>query len=181
MPRLAVTLVAALALVACATYHNPLPENYSGPTARLRDSVTSYNGTKADYFFLYQYNGTSIRQTYDVSVENSRGNGFMLLPPEVIDRAVPAERGRFYLLGRTHYAAPIQELVHGVYMVKGEVNFTPKADASYIIRGTLGPSLAEIWIEDAATGQIASTKLSTSTPSAISPAHETDSTPNSAH
>src|SRR2546423_8043538 len=113
MHRSVLALVAAVMLAACATSRNPLPENYAGPKARLRDSVTNYNGTKADYFFLYKYNGTTFRQTYDVSVDNSRGNGFMLLPPEIIERDVPAEEGRYYLIGRTHYAAPIQELTHG--------------------------------------------------------------------
>jgi hypothetical protein len=167
-------------LVACATYHDPLPNAYSGPKAKVLDSVSNYNGTKADYFFLYKYNGTSIRQTYDVSVDYSRGNGFTLLPPEIVARDVPAEEGRYYLIGRTHYAAPVQELIHGVSMVKGELSFTPEAGATYVIRGTLGESLAEVWIENSATGKIASKKLSTSTPKAITSAHETEATSSTA-
>ncbi len=162
----------AVTMAACATSQNPLPDAYPGPKAKLLDSVANYNGTKADYFFLYQYNGKSIRQTYDVSVDNNRGNGFMLLPPEVVARDVPAEEGRFYLIGRTHYAAPIQELSHGVYMAKGELSFSPQAGATYVIRGTLGETLAEVWIENAATGKIVSKKLSTSTPKSITTAHQ---------
>jgi hypothetical protein len=168
------TVVVVFTLVGCVTSQNPLPNAYSGPKATLLDSVTNYNGTKADYFFIYQYNGKSIRQTYDLSVENSNGNGFMLLPPEIVARDVPAEKGRYYLIGRTHYAAPIQELMHGVYLVKGELNFTPEADTTYVIHGTLGESLAEIWIENAATGQIVTKKLSTTTPRATTSAGETD-------
>ncbi len=168
-------------LAACATYRNPLPDTYSGPKAKLLDSVTNYNGTKADYFFLYKYNGQSIRQTYDVSVDNSRGNGFMLLPPEIVARDVPAEEGRYYLIGRTHYAAPVQELTHGVYMAKGELSFTPETGATYVIRGTLGESLAEVWIENSATGQIVSKKLSTSTPKAITTDHESEATSEVVH
>jgi hypothetical protein len=168
-------------MVACATYQNPLPDAYSGPKAKLLDSVANYNGTKADYFFLYQYNGKSIRQAYDVSVDNNRGNGFMLLPPEIVARDVPAEEGRFYLIGRTHYAAPIQELSHGVYMAKGELSFSPEAGATYVIRGTLGETLAEVWIENAATGKIVSKKLSTSTPKSITTAHQIEATSDPAH
>ncbi len=174
MHRFILSFAAASMLAACATSHDPLPDSYAGPKAKLRDSVSNYNGTKADYFFLYQYNGTSIRETYDVSVDNGNGGGFMLLPPKIVEREVAAEEGRYYLIGRTHYAAPIQELAHGVYMVKGEIKFTPVAGESYVVRGKLGPSLAEIWIENAATGQIVSRKLSTTTPSAVTPAHESE-------
>jgi hypothetical protein len=167
------SLVAA-ALAACATSRNPLPDGYSGPKARLSDSVTNYNGAKADYFFLYQYNGARIRQTFDLSVNDSHGNGFMLLPPVIVGRDVPAEEGRFYLIGRTHYAAPIQDIAHGVYMTKGELRFTPEAGESYVVRGILGETLAEVWIEDAATGQIVSRKLSTSTPKSLAAAHEAE-------
>ena len=93
-------------------------------------------------------------------------------PPEIIERSVPAQEGKYYLLGRTHYAAPIQDIVHGVYMVKGELAFTPKANATYIIRGSLGPELAEIWIEDESSGAIASNKLSTSSPKGLATARE---------
>jgi hypothetical protein len=175
------SLLAAIGLVGCATSRTPLPANYAGPKALLRDSVSNYNGTKADYFFLFKYNGTSIRQTYDVSIDNSRGNGFLLLPPEVIERDVPAVEGRYYLIGRTHYAAPIQELAHGVYMVKGELNFTPQAGEVYVVRGSLAASLAEVWIENAVTGKIVSNKLSTSTPSSITSAHEAEATQRPAH
>jgi hypothetical protein len=173
--------MAAVMLAACATSRNPLPDTYSGPKAKLSDSVTNYNGAKADYFFLYQFNGRSIRQTFDLSVDNSRGNGFMLLPPVIVARDVPAEEGRYYLIGRTHYAAPIQEITHGVYMVKGELSFTPEAGKSYVVRGTLEESLAEVWIEDSGTGEIVSKKLSTGTPKSIDSAHETDATSNVAH
>jgi hypothetical protein len=178
---LVLSMLAAAVLVGCALSRNPLPADYSGPKARLRDSVTNYNGTKADYFFLYQYNGSSIRQTYNVSVDNSWGTGFMLLPPEIIERDVPAMEGRYYLIGRTHYAAPIQELTHGIYSVKGEIKFTPEPDATYVIRGALGALLAEIWIENAATGEIVSNKLSTSTPSATTTAREIEATSELAH
>jgi hypothetical protein len=172
MFRCLIALGFILTLVGCATTTNPLPADYAGPKAILSDSVANYDGAKADYFFLYKYNGRAIRQTYDVTDQRNQGNGFNLQPPEIIERAVPAQEGRYYLLGRTHYAAPIQDIVHGVYMVKGELTFTPKAQGKYVIRGTLGPELAEIWIEDESSGAIASNKLSTSKPKGLAAAHE---------
>lgn len=157
MRRLVMPIVAVLTMLGCAT--NPLPDDYSGPKATLRDTVTNYNGSKADYFFLYQYNGRRVRQSYDVSVDDSRGMGFTLAPPVEFARFIPIEAGRYYLIGRTHYAAPIQELAHGVYLVKGEVTFTPRAGATYVIRGVLSAVRSEVWIEDAATGELVSEKL----------------------
>ena len=76
------------------------------------------------------------------------------------------------LAGRTHYAAPIQDIMHGVYMVKGVLVFTPKANTTYVIRCSLGPELAEIWIEDEASRAIVSNKLSTSSPKSVATARE---------
>jgi len=49
MFRCLIATTAVLALIGCATNRNPLPPDYSGPKAILRDSVANYDGSKADW------------------------------------------------------------------------------------------------------------------------------------
>jgi hypothetical protein len=100
MLRCLIATTATLALIGCATNRNPLPPDYSGPIAVLRDSVANYDGTKADYFFLYKYNGTAIRQTLDVSEDRNQGRYDVASPRDY--RAISASAGGQVLPARAY-------------------------------------------------------------------------------
>lgn len=63
-------------------------------------------------------------------------------------RPVPAQPASFTIVGRTHYAAPILEMINRVYEVSGEINFSPLPDRSYTVKGVLGHDYSAVWIED---------------------------------
>ena len=39
------------------------------------------------------------------------------------------------------------------YSVEGVVNFTPRPDGKYIVKGELGKAKSSVWIEDVDTGK----------------------------
>jgi len=46
-----------------------------------------------------------------------------------------------------------------VYQIKGVVEFTPKADTRYVVRGELGENYSAIWIEETASQQLVGQKV----------------------
>jgi len=71
------------------------------------------------------------------------------MSPMVIGRDVPAGvPTSFTIVGRTHYAAPILELMNPVYEISGVVTFTPLPQHSYTVKGELDDDHSGVWIED---------------------------------
>jgi hypothetical protein len=106
----------------------------------------SHGGSGIDFFYLDKLNGRKIYQSLAATTQANQGNGFSM-EPVMIKRDVPAQTATFTIIGRTHFAAPIQELSNKVYQVAGDVTFTPAPDASYVVKGTLGPGYSAVWIE----------------------------------
>lgn len=46
-----------------------------------------------------------------------------------------------------------------MYQVKGDVQFTPEADKTYVVKGELGESYSAVWLEEFGAGAIAGTKV----------------------
>ncbi len=157
MSRSIVLLLALGALLAACTA-NPVPEGYSGPTARIADSWTPRGAESADFFYLAAIDGRRIESDLSVTAAANYGQGFSLTPVDY-GRNVPARPAAFAVVGRTHYAAPILELLNRVYEVKGEVRFTPAPGRSYVVKGVLGDDYSAVWIEDEATGAPVAPKI----------------------
>lgn len=152
-------LVVALFLAGCTTYSPSVPENYSGPLAQLDDSAKTYSSMKADLFFVEEINGAKVNNSLDSTLLSNQGKG-MAMVPAIVNRPVVAERIiKVGVKGRTHFAAPILAMAGTVYQVKGVVEFTPKANGKYTVRGEFGEKYSLIWIEDAATGQPVGNKV----------------------
>ena len=152
---LAVMLL-ALALGACT--HNPVPKDYTGPLAAVRDSATVHDSTKVDFFVVSHVNGQKIGDSIGATVESNHGRG-MVMRPAVIGRAVPAQAAVFTIKGRTHYAAPILSMVQEVYEVKGDIEFAPVASRNYEVKGQLTPEYSAVWIEDSETREVVAQKV----------------------
>ncbi len=153
MIRRIVTLAIVFALVGCATYAPSIPANYSGPKAKLEDSATTYGSSKADFFVVEEIDGAKVDNSLNETFRRNQGRG-MSMTPYFIDRPLIADKAvKIGIKGRTHFAAPIQELAGTVYQVKGVVEFTPKTDGIYIVRGEFAEDHSAVWIEDHATKQ----------------------------
>ncbi len=82
------------------------------------------------------------------------------MTPSFVSRFLIAEKPlKVGVKGRTHFAAPILAMTGTVYQVKGVVEFTPKTNGSYIIRGEFNETYSAIWIEDADTNQTVGNKI----------------------
>lgn len=147
------TALAFLWLSGCATYR-PIPEDYSGPTATVNDSGAVEDGTKAQLYVLAAIDGHAIKTSLDKTRDASHGKGFNLTAV-VIGRRIQAKPTKVKLIATHVTAAPIHEFasrVAGIFFaVEGEVEFSPVADSTYVIRGDLQKEGSSVWIEDSQT------------------------------
>jgi hypothetical protein len=156
MHRIMLGILAAALLSACTT--NPVPEGYTGPLAKIQDTFTQRSERAVDMFFVDKVNGKKVENALTATTSRNYGRGFAMEAVAYV-RDVPAAAATFSLTGRTHYAAPILELTNPVYEVKGDVNFAPAANRTYIVRGELRADYAAVWLEDAETKAVIGSKI----------------------
>ena len=158
IPKFAITL--AVALTGCATTYPPAsPPNTSAPRAQLDDSTTTHGTSKADFFVVEEIDGAKVNNSLNETLRRNQGKG-MAMTPSIVSRPVIADKPlKLLIKGRTHFAAPILALAGTVYQVRGTVEFTPKADGKYVVRGKLGDEYSVVWIEDAATAEPVGNKV----------------------
>jgi len=152
--------IAATMLSACETTPKPVPDGYTGPIATLKDSAKVARMDKCgDFFFLNQYNGKDADNGLQASARDNQGTGMIIAVVKEFSRPIPARAATFFIVGRTHCAAPIMELTGTVLLVGGKVEFTPEPDGVYVIKGELTPDHSAVWIEDEKRGVQVSNKL----------------------
>jgi hypothetical protein len=162
--RSAAVLAALIGLAACAT--NPIPEGYTGPRATISDTATSLGSSSADLFVLSKVDGKMIHESITGTRQANYGRGFYMAPVAV-NREVPAQPAKYTIVGRRVYAAPILELVNKIYEITGELEFTPEADGSYVVKGKLGDDYSAVWLENARTGDLVGRKFETNGSTAL--------------
>lgn len=145
-------------LIGCATVEKSVPDSYSGPTAKVKDSLQNNDTSKGDFCVLAALDGRRIVQSIDETRQRGQGKGLTLYP-WVTDRRVPAQPTKASLRCETVYAAPILAMVGTVHEVEGTVAFNPRPDGRYLVRGVLAEGKSAVWIEDAETQQPVTTKV----------------------
>ncbi|MBX3664754.1 MAG: hypothetical protein KF834_03620 [Burkholderiales bacterium] len=155
------TAIALTLLTGCAAY-KPIPEGYAGPVATVADSGSYEDGTKARIFAMTDVDGNRIMNSFWASANASHGRGFALTMV-VSERQVPAKPMQVTLKGSHTTAAPIHAIASkmaGTYFsVEGTVNFEPKPNARYVVRGELKKEGSSVWIEDIQTGRAVTEKI----------------------
>lgn len=148
-------MVAAIALAGCATYE-PVPKDYKGPTASVRDTGISEDGTKAQMFAVVAIDGNRVMNAFWASANASQGRGTSLTTvyPE---RAVPIKPMKVTVRGSHATGAPIHamasQLAGTFFSVEGTIDFSPEAGHAYQVKGELKKEKSSVWIEDAETGK----------------------------
>ncbi len=158
----AFALVAALSLAGCAAYQ-PVPEGYTGATAKLADSGDYVDGyTKGQIFSLMEVDGQWIRSSFSASEQASRGQGFTLAM-NLQERLLPARTMIVKLRGSHATGAPIHAVMAmaaGTYFsVEGSVSFTPQPDMLYVVKGNLSKGASSVWIEELISGKVVTDKV----------------------
>lgn len=150
-----------IALSGCAAYQ-PVPPGYSGPKAILSDSGSPESGSKARLFAAMEIDGNRIANSFGASASASHGQGFALTMA-VIDREVPAKPMRVTIKASHTTAAPIHAIASQMagtfFSVEGVVDFDPKPNTKYVVRGELKKEGSAVWIEDVMSGQVVTQKI----------------------
>lgn len=155
-------LACAAVFAGCATYE-PVPKDYTGPTASVRDTGFSEDGTKAQMFALVELDGNRVANAFSASRIASYGRGASLTTvyPE---RQVQVRALKVRLRGSHATGAPIHamasQLAGTFFSVEGVVDFTPKANGRYAVKGELKKEKSSVWIEDVETGKPVTTVVS---------------------
>ena len=154
MKKLLITATIAASLTGCASF-NPIPEGYTGPTATIADSGQAESASKAQLFALTSIDGHLIMNSFLDSSNASRGMGDRLTVV-LSKRMVPAKPMKATLKASHETGAPIHAIADKIagtfFSVEGTVDFTPKANGHYVVRGELKKEGSSVWIEDADTG-----------------------------
>ncbi len=158
MLRTLVALAASIFLLTACETANPVPEGYKGPLARVNDTVVPFSSSGADFFYVVKFNGKSIHNGYSGTRAATYGQGFRMSTVSV-GREIPASPTTVTLVGRRDYAAPIQTLVNKIYLVSGDLEFTPDPDETYVVKGVLGQSGSAVWLESEKTGTVIGRKF----------------------
>jgi hypothetical protein len=154
-----IALLAAAVLSGCATYVPSVPDKYVGPIAVVHDSTKVHGSTKADFFFVEAIDESKIMNSLRATLIANNGKG-MSMTPVVLVRPVVAEKPlKLTIKARTHFAAPILAMVRTAYQVEGTVEFTPKENTTYVVKGELGDEYSAVWLEDKSTGQVVGSKI----------------------
>jgi len=159
MKRYALLLFVAV-LAGCANYQ-PVPDDYTGPTATIADISYRISGSTAQVFAVEEVDGHAVHNSL-IATRNASGYGFGLRTVNV-ERKVPV-RPLILKLVATHAGrAPIVDLfsqANGTfYSVEGVVSFTPEPGGSYIVRGGLLKEERSVWLSDAKTGKRVTEKI----------------------
>jgi hypothetical protein len=157
--RLAIIVLLTLSITGCVTYAPSVPDGYVGPQAVLADSAKTHSTSKADFFVAEKIDGADVDNSLNETFRRNQGRG-MLMTPYFISRPLVAEKPvKVAVKGKTHYAAPIQAIIGTVRQVEGVVEFTPKANVRYIVRGELREGYSAVWIEETETRQLVGQKI----------------------
>lgn len=161
MKKLAFLLVAA-ALSGCATF-KPVPDGYQGPVAYVTDSVIPEDSSKAKIFALVEIDGNRISNSFSDTAQASAGRGFSMSSAVTV-RMVPPKLMKATIRGSHATAAPIQamasQLAGTFFSVEGVVEFEPKPEVRYVVKGSLAKESSSVWIEEADSGTIVTRKIS---------------------
>lgn len=151
MRRVLLTMITTLPMFGCATTTPPVAAGYSGPVASVADTVRIPSGASCgEWYYLAYYNEKLVENALSSSIAGNQNNGLVFRDSATgaYSRPVPAAPGTFHIAGRTHCAAPIEELTRTMYLIHGVVSFTPEADHAYTIKGELNDDHGAVWVED---------------------------------
>jgi hypothetical protein len=156
----AAAVAGSLALLAgCAGLQPATPPDYTGPTVNVADQSVQVGSQLLHVFEMTAVDGRRLASTSMATVRANQGRGFAVAPV-ALNNELPLRPARVRLQVATQYAAPILAMTHPTCRVEGEVGFTPEAGKAYRVAGRVQSDVCEAWIEDLATQQPVTDKVS---------------------
>jgi len=157
--KAAIIASAALLLAGCAGLQPATPPDYAGPTANVADQTVPVSGQLLHVFEMVQVDGRRLLSTSMATVRANQGRGFTVAPVALTNE-LPLRPARVRLQAATQYAAPMLALTRPTCQTQGDVAFTPEAGKAYRVAGRVTAEACEAWIEDLATKQPVTEKVS---------------------
>ena len=152
MKATAVLGVLSVVLGGCAS--NPVPDDYTGPTAVIRDTAIQQGTSRAVFFYVSEVDGKLVPNALSASRSASYGRGNQI-SARAGSRRVPAQRVVLKLEARTAHGAPIAEIFNSqnMYSASAVVTLNARPGAIYVVKGTLTHGDRRVWLEDATSGE----------------------------
>ncbi|MDR7335723.1 hypothetical protein [Roseateles asaccharophilus] len=157
--RAAVLLGSVALLAGCASLEPATPADYTGPTVNVADQAVQVSGQLLHVFEMTQVDGRRLASTSMATVRANQGRGFSVAPV-ALTNDLPLRPARVRLQAATQYGAPILAMTNPTCRVDGDVAFAPEAGKAYRVTGRVTAEACEAWIEELATQQPVTDKVS---------------------
>ena len=146
----------------CASYQGfqpATPDGYDGPTVNVADQIAQVNGELVQVFEMTHVDDRRLLSTSIATLQANQGRGFSMAPV-ALSNEVPPRPARVRLQVVTQYAAPLLAMANPTCRVQGDVSFAPEAGKAYRVAGVISAAQCAVWIEDLATQQPVTDKIS---------------------
>lgn len=160
-PIVITTATALLLLSGCASFHAfepATPADYDGPTANVADQVVAVSAQQLQVFEMTQVDGRRLASSSMASTRAGQGSG-MTLTPAALTNELPLRPAQVRLQATTQYASPVLAMGKPGCRTVGELSFTPREGGRYAVNGRIAADACEVWIEDLATRQAVTDKV----------------------
>ncbi|MBD8513513.1 hypothetical protein IFO68_12610 [Photobacterium sp. CAU 1568] len=146
-----------VSMAGCASFM-PVPENYNGPTATIKDSYSNKQSTTAHFFTLQKIDGNYVSNSFGATRSANYGSGAAFEPEITVREVLPKEQ-IFTITGYIFFPTDAQLLFGDNLAVRGDLQFSPEAGETYVVKGTVSEKVSEVWLEDS-EGDIVGQKFS---------------------
>jgi len=144
----------ALSLPSCVQYYQP-PQPGSGPTATIRNTGMAHDAFKSSVFEVEKIDGKTVLAS---TMQTPRGGGPVVTMGE---SSVPVPAGQplqLELSAHDRFAADGAALAYAfggntTRPATRNLTLTPKAGATYVVKGRLSKESSAVWLEDEKSGK----------------------------
>ena len=148
------SLLLTCLLPSCVQYYR-LPEGYTGPTARIINTGEAQDAFKSSVFQVSKIDGKIVPTS---PMQTPYGGGPVVTMGDSSVEVPANQPTQIEITGGDRFAADGAALAYGL---SGNVSktatetftFTPKRNATYVVRGQLGKQASQVWMEDKSTGR----------------------------
>ncbi|GEM_PF-1132668 len=137
----------AVLVSGCASYVDPVPDDYTGETALINDTFEQPFAGRGYFFYLEEVDGQPVENAKYKTERHTFGQGRSLLGTGYI-REVPAQPLTLKLTARRLESRPIAYGMTNYERSEGEVELTPQPGQFYLVRGIVTQEFAAVWVED---------------------------------
>jgi len=145
--KIYIVLLLTLFAVGCGTVSNSIPEGYEGERAIITDTYKADGTAKVRMFYVDSIDSKRIYNAINATQAASYGSKLRAAGAE---REVLVKPLTIKIIGVVYSSAPIVAMFNAGsnYRVEGEIEFTPIANARYLVKGKLGKERSAVWLED---------------------------------